>query len=273
MEPHIEITGNKVTCKHGGDKVASVALADFLQNLREAADNRPAFEPIPDTVRFGWQRAGACVLVMEQKPACRTVRWLADDSRVPFGRGATYRDARLAFPYMVVIVAFDHGCLTGQQQCFYRRAPLAGLDNELLLPNLLNVANGYDQLCWLCLANLNPDMSSLDWTDRVRRIWSHLFEAGFNASSEHHEGNSYWQTMRSLDQRLASVAEWERESARDPLFPLSVEWQASGKSVAGVMDEMMNRLRPARTPGTAADLLPYFGGPGGRAPRRGLWWK
>lgn len=263
--------GSKVTCKQDGASAASVTLGDFLANLREASDSPPASEPVPETVRFSWRRGDAAVVVMEQKPACHTVRWLDDDSPVPFGRGARYGEFRLSFPFVVLVAAFHGGNLTGQQQCFYRRAPLAAIDDELLLPNLLNVARAYDQTCWLCLANLNKDMAPMSWDERVRVLWSHLFQAGFNASSEHHEGNSYWQTMRSVDRRVSSVTEWARESARDPFFPLSVEWRPSGKTVAAVMDEMMNRVWPIRAPGSAADLVPFFNPPAKRNPRRGFW--
>lgn len=273
MELRIEIAGNKVICKQDGQNAVSAALADFLGNLWEASDNRPASEPIPETVRFAWRRGEAAVLVTEQKPVCHTVRWLADDSPVPFGRGAKYREARLAFPFVVLVVAFDGGNLTGQQQCFYRRAPLEAIGDELLLPNLLNVARAYDQTCWLCLANLNPNMAQMSWDARVRKVWSHLFQAGFNASSEHHEGNSYWQTMRSVDRRVSSVAEWERESARNPFFPLTVEWRPAGKTVAAVMDEMMSRVWPVRAPTSAAELLPFFNAPAAGKPLRGFWWK
>jgi hypothetical protein len=76
----------------------SAALSDFQGNLWEASENRPPSEPIPETVRLAWRLGDAAVLVMEQKPVCHTVRWLADDSPVPIGRGAKYREARLAFP-------------------------------------------------------------------------------------------------------------------------------------------------------------------------------
>jgi hypothetical protein len=273
MNLTIEIAGNNVTCKQDGRSGLSLGLEDFLGNVRAGADHRPAVEPIPETVRFFWGRGDATVVVMEQKPTCHTVRWLADDSKVPFGRGATYRETRLAFPFVVLVIAFKGGNLTGQQQCFYRRGPLASLDDELLLPNLLNVAAAYDQTCWLCLANLNPQMVDLSWDARVRRIWEHLFQAGFNASSEHHEGNSYWQKMRTVDARVASVAAWEREAARDPFFPLAVEWRPAGKTVGVVMEQMMNRLWPLRAAGSAVDLLPFLNPPAKPNARRMFWWR
>jgi hypothetical protein len=269
----IEIEETRVTCKQDGEKSLSVSLGDFVGNLCDASDCRPPAEPIPETVRFCWRRGDAAVVVAEQKPSRHLVRWLAEDSQVPFGKGAKYADVRLAFPYVVLAVAFHGGNLTGQQQCFYRRAPLASIEDELLLPNLLNVARAYDQTCWLCLANLNQNMAQMSWDERMRKIWFHLFQAGFNASSEHHEGNSYWQTMRSVDRRVSSVAEWERESAKNPLFPLTVEWRPSGKTLAAVMEEMMNRVRPMRPVGGAADLLPFFQPPAKRSRRRGFWWK
>ena len=273
MKMSIEIVGNTVTCRQDGEAALTAALPDFLGNLKAASDHSPSPEPIPDTVRFFWQRGDAVVLAMEQRPACHTVRWLSDDSRVPFGQGAKYGDFRIAFPFVWLIVAFHGVNLTGQQQCFYRRSPLVSIEDELLLPNLLNVATAYGQTCWLCLANLNPNMAQLSWAERVRRIWTHVFQAGFNTSSEHHEGNSYWQTMRMVDPRVASVAAWQEESARDPFFPLTVEWKTSGRTLRSVMKETMDRVWPLLDPASAADLLPFFSPPAKRAVGRRFWWK
>ena len=261
MDLRIEIEGERVTCKQDGKGALSMLLRDLLMNLLDHADFRPPGEPIPETVRFAWRRGDAVVLVLEQKPAMHTVRWLTDDSPAPFGKGATYREVRLAFPFVLVIVAFRGGNFTGQQQCFYRRAPLASLEDELLLPNLLNVARAYGQTCWLCLANLRKNFAAISWNERVRAIWSHLFDAGFNASSEFHEGMSYWQAMRSVDRRVGSLSAWEAETRKDPFFPLKVEWRTAGKTVGEVMEEMMDRISPLKLPSSAFELLPLMNPP------------
>jgi hypothetical protein len=194
------------------------------------------------------------VLVMEEKPQVRTVRWLADESPVPFGTGAVYRTARLAFPFIVTVVAFRAGGLTGYQQCFYRTEPLAAWSDPLFYPNLYNVANGYGQPCWLCLVKVRSDLARLSWNDKVREIRRHLWGAGFNKSSEMHEGMSYWGAMRTLDPRVKSLDAWEEASQKDPLFPLKVKWKPSGRTLGDVIDAMLERVGP-RCPQTVADLV------------------
>jgi len=246
MELSIEIAGERVRCKQNGKEALSASLADFLAILVQHGDvSALSDDAIPEGVRFLHRRGEAVVLVIEEKPQPRTVRWLADESPVPYGRGAVYRTARLAFPFIVLIVALRSGALTGYQQCFYRTASVQHLDDPLFFPNLYNVAKGYRQQCWLCLANLRKNLAPLAWEEKVREIRTHLWGAGFNQSSEVHEGNSYWQTMRSVDPRLSSLTMWEAESKKDSFFPLTVKWQPVGKTVGEVVNEMLSMVAPS----------------------------
>jgi len=249
----IEIVGEQVHCKQDGKELLSASLADFLPMVAVRSDVLVLPDAIPEGVRFIRRRGEAVVLVIEEKPQVRTVRWLSEDSPSPYGRKAMYRTARLAFPFIVIIVALRGGALTGYQQCFYRTAPLQRLDDPLFLPNLYNVAKGYGQLCWLCLANLSKNLSPLSWEEKVKEIRQHLWATGFNQSSEIHEGNSYWQTMRRIDRRLSSLPAWEEASKKDPFFPLTVCWQPAGKTVGEVTDEMLSAVAP-RLPMSAEGL-------------------
>jgi hypothetical protein len=253
MDLRIDIAGDEVVCRQDGTKAFSAPLKDFLRALGERTDAPPLSEAIPEGVRFIRRRGEVVVVVLEEKPQLRTVRWLADESSVPFGKGATYRTARLAFPFIVAAIAFRDGRLTGYQQCFYRTEPLAGLSDPLLLPNLYNVADGYGQKCWLCLASLQTDLGPLSWGDRVREIRRHLWGAGFNRSSEVHEGMSYWTTLRKVDRRFDTLDAWERASLEDPFFPLGVGWKPAGRTVGDVLEEMIGCVGPP-TPTTVAHL-------------------
>lgn len=242
MDLRIEIVGDEVVCLQNGSRAFAAPTKDFVSALTERADVWPFPEMIPDGVRFVRRRDHAMVLVVEEKPQLRTVRWLADDSSAPFGRNAVYRKARLAFPFVVTVLAFRHGGLTGFQQCFYRTAPLSQLSDPLLLPNMFNVANGHGQECWLCLANLQVDLRPLSWNNKLQEIRQHLWYAGFNKSSEVHEGNSYWSTMRNVDRRYETVETWEQASLENRYFPLEVRWKPAGQTVGGVIDQMIARV-------------------------------
>jgi hypothetical protein len=254
MELCIELVGEQARCKLDGKETLSAALADFLAMIVEHGDSLSLPDAIPEGVRFIRRRGEVVVLVIEEKPQVRTVRWLTDDSPVSYGSGAVYRIARLAFPFMVLIIAFRGGELTGYQQCFYRSVPLRRLDDQLFLPNLYNVARGYGQPCWICLANLTKSLSTLPWEDKVREIRAHLWGAGFNRSSEEHEGMSYWQAMRQVDPRLKNLAVWEEASKKDPFFPLTVKWQSAGTTVGEVVEEALSATAPASLSTSAEGL-------------------
>jgi hypothetical protein len=239
MDLRIEIVGDEVVCRQNGNRAFAAPMKDFVSALTERADVWPFPGMIPDGVRFLRRRGNTMVLVLEERPQLRTVRWLADDSSAPFGRNAVYRRVRLAFPFLVMVLAFRDGGLTGFQQCFYRTAPLSQLSDSLLLPNMFNVANGHGQQCWLCLANLKVDLRPLSWNDKLKEIRQHLWYAGFNKSSEVHEGNSYWGTMRKVDRRYETVETWEQASLENRYFPLDVKWKPAGQTVGGVIDQMI----------------------------------
>ena len=260
LDLRIEIVGDRVLHRQNGREVMSASLEDFLGRVVEHRERTTLREAIPEGVRFVTHREDSTVLVMEEKPQVRTVRWLADDSPAPFGPKATYRTVRLAFPFIVIIAAFQRGALTGYQQCFYRTSPLQRVADPLFLPNLYNVAEGYGQKCWLCLVNLKKSLAKLSWDEKVREIRNQLWSAGFNQSSEVNEGMSYWQAMRriDLDPRLRSLDEWEEESGRNPLFPLTVDWKPLGKTVGEVMEETLSAVAPARSLTSAQELVHVF---------------
>jgi hypothetical protein len=242
MDLRIEIVADQVIFRQDGIKAFAAPLKDFVSAVAERADSSFPLDMVPEGVRFVRWRGNAVVLVVEEKPQLRTVRWLADESSVPFGTGAVYRTARLAFPFIVSVLAFRDGGLTGFQQCFYRTAPLSRISDPLLLPNLFNVAAGHGQLCWLCLANLQVDLKPLPWNDKLREIHRHVWGAGFNRSSEIHEGMSYWSAMRNVDRRFDTIDTWAQASREDRYFPLKVCWKPSGKTVGDVIEQSIDSV-------------------------------
>lgn len=255
MDLRIEISGGEAICHQDGRAAFAAPLKELASALGTWSDLVLLPEVIPDGVRFIRSRGQVTVLVMEDLPQVRTVKWLCDDSPRPFGPGAQYRTVRLAFPFVVIIVALRMGGLTGYQQCYYRTQRLRTLDDELLFPNLYNVANGYQQQCWLCLANIRRDLTPLSWHDKVNTIHTHIWAAGFNQSSEVHEGMSYWQKMRDVDDRVASLAAWEQATQGDPLFPLAVKWRSAECTVGDVVDGMLAGTGSPRAPETLEEWV------------------
>src|SRR5262249_14663310 len=208
MKPtEIRINGDAVSIERAGD-TTTVPLAEFLPNLAAPLDPRPSCGFFPEGVRAWVPRGDAVAVAVEVPPHVRTVRWLLDDSEAPFGKKARYGQFFLAFPYVVLLLVFRQGGLTGYQQLYYSRQSLPEGPDDLLLPNLYNVANAYGQRCWVCLAQLQNDLSRLSWPEKLRAIVGHVLTAAWNRSAEVHEGSSYGQ-LRDIDPRVKTPAAWE----------------------------------------------------------------
>jgi hypothetical protein len=251
-EPEIQIADGRAVVRHGGKTLAEAPLGTFVRQIADASDRRQGLGILPPRVRYCCQRRDATAVVIEVEPQARTVNWLADGSKTPYGRGAQYRRHFLSFPYIVLLVVFRGGALTGYQQLYYRNAPL-GEDEALLLPNLYNVAQGHGQRCWLCLQFL-PDLSELPWPKKIDAIVDHVFSAAFNQSSERHEGNSYWSAAKAVDPRVATLEAWEQATRENRRFALEVPWKPAGESATGVLMGMLDRVVSPFNPLEASDL-------------------
>ncbi len=252
VHPEVRIVGERALVRQGGQTLAEVPLEHLMQSFSGASRRPPSCGYLPEGVRLWDERGDSVGLVLEIPPDARSVRWLQKGSRVPFGRGAKYHRAYLSFPYCVVLLVFRNGSLTGQQQLYYRTRPLGGED-RLLLPNLFNVASGYEQTCWVCLANMK-DVRALSWSKKIEAVRLHLFSAAFNESSEMHEGNSYWTSGAAVDPRLASVEAWEKATRQDPFFALGVRWKPARTTARAELREMLDRVAAPRNIRSATDL-------------------
>jgi hypothetical protein len=270
VDVRIEIAGSRVACSAAGGEVLSTSVEEFLAAVQDSAEQAVLPEPIPEGVILVRRRGPVVALVVEDPPQARTVRWLAEGSRMPKGPGATYETVRLSFPFVVLVLAFRNGALTGFQQCFYRTAPVRSLDDSLLFPNLYNVRPDGAQQCWLCLKGLDVGLEPLPWRDKIGEIRRHLWTATFNRSVEMGGVESYWQRMRRVDPRVASVERWAAATARDPFFALGVPWVDAGRSVGNVMAEAMRAASPRPAPRSAMELAALLmAQPGPERPRRG----
>lgn len=250
-EPEIAITADRVTVRHGGETLSTAGLREVVAELIRSSPRAASCGILPRDVRMWVERGDVTGVVVEVPPHARTVRWLAEGSEEDFGRGARYTKYFLAFPYVELLLVFRRGGLTGFQQLYYRRAPL-GREEGLLLPNTYNVANAYQQRCWVCLLNLR-DVSPLSWPDKISAIVDHVFTSAWNRSSEHHEGHSY-ANMHDIDPRVSSPQAWDAASRQNPRFALEVEWKPAGTTATAELTAMMDHVVAPLTVSTATDL-------------------
>jgi hypothetical protein len=248
----LSIVDRRVILRDGEGVVLEAPLSRVLEELNRAGDRQPSCQILPAGVRTWIERRDISAVAIELPPQARMVRWLADGSRVRYGHRAVYKRYFLSFPYIELLLVFRRGTLTGYQQLYYRTASIEQ-GEDLLLPNLYNVAEGYGQRCWLCLANLR-DVTRLPWPAKINAVVEHVFGAAFNQSSEVHEGNSYWGAMRELDRRLASPEAWQEATRANPRFALDVAWRPAHTTVTAELVAMLDKIEAPVRVETAADL-------------------
>lgn len=212
---------------------------------------------LPDGVKLLSNRGRATIWVHQTPPQVHSLKWIAADSPAQYGKGTKYREVRVALPYVVVLAAFIHGRdgqmhLGPANECFFRAAPLTSLDDTLCFPALLNCSK-FDPpdgqpLSWICTQHLDQTASA-DETDPGKRLRTEfdalmhcLLETGFNYSSEHHEGTSWFTASQQVDPRIASIEKWQEATEAGWSFVLEVPWLEVGLSVRQVMERMFDNM-------------------------------
>jgi hypothetical protein len=211
---------------------------------------------LPDGVKFVDWREPRLVVVHQSPPALRRLKWIAADSPADYGPGTLYRHVELSLPYAVTFAVFE---LCGERlrlgranELYFTNQPIQSRNDRLGFPALLNISKvrrGSRTAPWICTAHLKlkPHMT---WTEQLEALVRHTLEGGFNRSSEHHEGASFYGESKSIP-GLHPVEEWHRRSQADPAFGLDVPWLPAPVCVGELVDIL---LQPPG--GGTADAVP-----------------
>jgi hypothetical protein len=226
---------------------------------------------LPDGVKFWEWRPPLLLVVHQLPPHVRQFRWIAPDSPAQFGPGTVYRKVRLSIPYAVTfalyVVQNGRPFLAGNNELYFRNEPLRCRADRLGFPALLNVSRLVTpkrERTWVCTQYLQwrPEM---DWTGQLQALLEHTWNGGFNLSSEHHEGASWYGASKGVHPDLHPVERWEQASAANDAFALGVPWKPAPLSVAEVMECLFeehgqNARGPAKRkkpPGLASRFMTY----------------
>jgi len=266
--PKISVEGSEIVATLPEGQTARMPLEAFIEKLIPTR-MESGTTILPDGVKAVMSKDSVTVWVYESPPQVHRLRWIANDSPVPCGHGTTYREVRIALPYLIVLAVFvgaDRGRpqLSGYNECFFRNEPLKGFHDPLCYPALLNCSRflrGQGKpLSWICTARLQrtPKMNSPVPDERMQASFAALrhclLETAFNRSSERHEGSSWFDASRSIDPRIQTIEAWEEASAQDPLFVLDVPWINTGHTLQQVVDRIYqyNRVPKFRTDSLSA---------------------
>lgn len=215
--------------------------------------------------RLAYSAGPVTILVCEQPPGVRGLKWIAAESPARYGAGTVYRTVRVALPYVVVFAVFDNATLSGSNEAFFRVRPLEDENDELCYPALLNCSRFQPPegrpLSWICTQKL--DRSALarerDAKKRLRAglkaLLHCLFETGFNYSSENHEFSSWFTESTRVDRRISTIERWEEATQADPLFILDLPFLRTEMTVAQVAERIFQNHHARRSAvATSQDL-------------------
>lgn len=268
---NVTIEGDFIRATSPEGVEASMKLGELIERIT-AREIDTGEMVLPDGVKAILPGRNGIVVVHQTPPRVHAFRWIKDDSPEDFGSAATYRDVRIALPYLVVLASFERDprgnlCLNTGSECFFRTAPIRSLGDELLYPALLNCSKFPSTrgkpLAWICVQHLSREQLRSESDPgrhlelSLKALLAHLLEAAFNKSSEHHEGSSWFTATveAGVDPRIANVEEWQAATLKDPLFVLEVPWLPTGKSLKEIALRVGSRQkgRPASYT-TAGDL-------------------
>ena len=267
---NVVIRGREVLAISPEGQSARMRLEQFIHILSGFNGRMNSGGVLPDGIKLTVSCGSLTIWVYERSPQVYSFKWIARDSPAPFGRGTKYRTVRIALPYLIVLAIFEPGRrngmeLSGRNECFFRRHPLKSTRDELFYPALLNCSkfdppDGHP-LSWICTAKLDygrlskePDNNQRMQT-ALRALLHTLLETGYNRSSDYHEDSSWFTESTRVDPRISTIENWEKATAKDPLFVLDVPWLSTGLTLEQVIERIFNNSG-ARRPkiSSAADI-------------------
>jgi hypothetical protein len=235
------VTDEGRTVQRDEKTLADMLRQEFVPPLGEAA--------LPDGVKFVEWRP-PFLLVVHQLPATvRRLRWIAADSPAKFGPDTRYRPVRISLPYAITFSVYyqrrEALTLTGCNELYFRNAPLRSRTDGLCYPALLNVSaipTPTRVRSWICTQYLQRPRGA-DWTGQLCALLEHTWNGGFNLSSEHHEGASWYGASRGVHPHLHPIEAWQNASEADPAFALQIAWKPAPLTVGQLIDTLLTECR------------------------------
>lgn len=230
--------GSIVRIDQAGSVRTQITGTDYMAPASDVFDDVIGFDekPMCDFIRWHVRRGDRQVFIIELPPAPRSLNW----AREGCGNDASYQKTPLATPYVVMKVVVQQGKITNNlitdnlgstigfsSELFYRREPLRGVSDVLFWPNLLNVSpNSYGVRAWICTQYLHHEKHDGSVMGQLDALQNHVWGAGFNRSSEEHEGASgfSWYEKHGTDPRTKDVDAWKEATLENWNYIREVEW-------------------------------------------------
>ncbi len=252
----VTIVGDQVLAVSPEGKKARIPVSHLMEEINSLRHSAGGLI-LPEGVRTQYPTKNGLVLVHETSPRFYNFQWITKDSPAPYGPEAKYESVRVLLPYVVIlclVVRDRRGTyqLTNWNEAFFRNETLLSENDPLYYPALLNCSKIAPQkehaLSWICTQHLDKSKipKNADPSCRIKNCLSallhHLYESGFNLSSEHHELTSWFSATveAKIDPRIASIEAWAKASEEDKMFSITVPWLPTGHTVKEVAHRMIN---------------------------------
>jgi hypothetical protein len=183
---------------------------------QKAREGHGAFNDgaLPLGTRFDFSDQNRTVLVVEESPQTRTVRFDQSFFNQIEKNKANKETYLLAFPYVVYVILYNKRNGDVRMSIFYRNSSLTRFDDELFEVNLPNINGGS-----VCFGSASLQNGSL--LQVTQSAIAGFWQSNFN--SDYPGGYREMKDRRPTEFR--SVADWEASSKANPLFVLSVDWR------------------------------------------------
>lgn len=214
---------------------------------------------LPDGVKFVEWRPPFLGVVHQMPAHVRCLRWIDEHSPMQFGPGTTYRTVRISVPYAITFaIYYAHGkslAISGYNELYFKNEPIRSRDDKVCYPALLNISaikTPTRVRSWICTQYL-PGTPNSDWTTQLANLLDHTWNGGFNLSSEHHEGASWYSESRGVHKNLHPIEKWIKATEKDEAFALQVPWKPVSMNVGQLLEAMLSEC------GQTAHPLQSFG--------------
>jgi hypothetical protein len=208
-----------------------VSVSDLMKECGKNQGEILAETPVlPSGTRYYAKNGKNELVVIEQKPCVRSIRWSDMDLNSYDSRFD--KKLNLAFPFVILEFHF-YGQSLYKARCYYRNSPINSLDDELCQSNLQNVDAGGNAFC------LHPLMS-MDGSpliDQVDNLISEIWDGTFTANISH----SAFRHSRQIDSRISTIDAWAKYSRINPSFVLEIPWNKTGINIRKMKEWFVGR--------------------------------
>lgn len=176
----------------------------------------------PAGTKFFYHTDATTIVVVEQQPCVRTIKYCDDDKRISGSRHT------IALPYVIFCFMFNHrhhDCYCSNTACYFANEPLTSMDSKVAnaaLPNIHDngaICFGVDE----GQSKFRPEKSFkptskniIDYVESaVAFFWGSLFNTDLNSNYN----------LNQIKTPSLRFDKWEKKSQQSPSFILNVKWE------------------------------------------------